>query len=322
MRDRENCTCRRAGSGVPATHLKKTTICVPTLLTVLFICATGIMITIAPRSQAATPQSPTVPQLKQSPAVFSRSRVTIPPVFRAVRGSPAERALRSPRSPPSGRSGARPLLLECPLGASPSVTRYPRFGDFHNPVWSDMLFGRFTTCIFCIQTSFTVRAVNSNSARSIVKESWRWRRDMAQGRTRPADAEVRPRTRPALFPAHPRADPTRDIPADRHSPVAPFLLLMPKETLRLPSPPASRSGPHAGCAGRASPRAQGARRRGGRCGEGAGSPRGAQPPRRGTRDRVRASNLRHGGQGDESDRRRIFRRGRLGESRRGRRGPK
>ena len=52
---------------VPATHLKKTTICVPTLLTVLFICATGIMITIAPRSQAATPQSPTVPQLKQSP---------------------------------------------------------------------------------------------------------------------------------------------------------------------------------------------------------------------------------------------------------------
>lgn len=63
-----------------------------------------------------------------------------------------------------------------------------------NPVWSDMLFGRFT--IFCIQTSFAVRAVNSNSARSIVKESWRWRRDMAQGRTRPADAEVRPERDP------------------------------------------------------------------------------------------------------------------------------
>ena len=115
---------------MPATHLKKTTICVPTLLTVLFICATGIMITIAPRSQAATPQSPTVPQLKTEPCCVLPFAGTIPPGFRAVRASPAERALRSPRSPPSGRSGARPRLLECPLGASPSVTRYPRFSNF------------------------------------------------------------------------------------------------------------------------------------------------------------------------------------------------
>lgn len=146
LRDRENCTCRRAGSGVPATHLKKTTICVPTLLTVLFICATGIMITIAPRSQAATPQSPTVPQLKTEPAplLCLPFAGTIPPGFRAVRASPAERALRSPRSHPSGRSGARPRLLECPLGASPSVTRYPPFSVISTPVWSDMLCGRFT----------------------------------------------------------------------------------------------------------------------------------------------------------------------------------
>ena len=131
---------------VPATHLKKTTICVPTLLTVLFICATGIMITIAPRSQAATPQSPTVPQLKTEPAplLCLPFAGTIPPGFRAVRASPAERALRSPRSHPSGRSGARPRLLECPLGASPSVTRYPPFSVISTPVWSDMLCGRFT----------------------------------------------------------------------------------------------------------------------------------------------------------------------------------
>lgn len=91
LRDRENCTCRRAGSGVPATHLKKTTICVPTLLTVLFICATGIMITIAPRSQAATPQSPTVPQLKTEPApcCACRSRER----FRQVSGLSAPRPL-------------------------------------------------------------------------------------------------------------------------------------------------------------------------------------------------------------------------------------
>ena len=130
---------------VPATHLKKTTICVPTLLTVLFICATGIMITIAPRSQAATPQSPTVPQLKTEPAplLCLPFAGTIPPGFRAVRASPAERALRSPRSHPSGRSGARPRLLECPLGASPSVARYPPFSVISNPGWSDMLCGRF-----------------------------------------------------------------------------------------------------------------------------------------------------------------------------------
>ena len=72
---------------VPATHLKKTTICVPTLLTVLFICATGIMITIAPRSQAATPQSPTVPQLKQSP----------PPAVLPVRGNDSARFPGCPR---------------------------------------------------------------------------------------------------------------------------------------------------------------------------------------------------------------------------------
>lgn len=68
---------------------------------------------------------------------------TIPPGFRAVRASPAERALRSPRSHPSGRSGARPRLLECPLGASPSVARYPPFSVISTPVWSDMLCGRF-----------------------------------------------------------------------------------------------------------------------------------------------------------------------------------
>ena len=309
---------------VPATHLKKTTICVPTLLTVLFICATGIMITIAPRSQAATPQSPTVPQLKQSPPLLCYPFAgTIPPGFRAVRASPAERALRSPRSPPSGRSGARPRLLECPLGASPSVTRYLPFSVLQVisiPVWSDMLCGRFI--FFCIQTSNVARAVNSDSAHPVVKESWRWRRDMAQGRTRPADAEVRPERDPRSPQRIPAPIPRAISPPTDTRPLLHFSLLMPKETLRLPSPPASRSAPHAGCAGRASPRSQGARRRGGRRGEGAGSPRGAQPPRRGTRDRVRASNLRHGGQGDESDRRRIFRRGRLGGSRRGGRGPR
>lgn len=143
---------------VPATHLKKTTICVPTLLTVLFICATGIMITIAPRSQAATPQSPTVPQLKTEPAplLCLPFAGTIPPGFRAVRASPAERALRSPRSHPSGRSGARPRLLECPLGASPSVTRYLPFSVLQVisiPVWSDMLCGRFIFFAFKRQTS-------------------------------------------------------------------------------------------------------------------------------------------------------------------------
>ena len=244
MRDRENCTCRRAGSGVPATHLKKTTICVPTLLTVLFICATGIMITIAPRSQAATPQSPTVPQLKTEPAplLCLPFAGTIPPGFRAVRASPAERALRSPRSHPSGRSGARPRLLECPLGASPSVTRYPPFSVISTPVWSDMLCGRFI--FLCIQTSRGSGQLQLCSVR---------RQRVAAVATRHGAGEDEAsrrrgasRTRPALSPAHPRADPKRDIPADRHSPVARFFTFDAKRdssltvTPRLPIRPPRR----------------------------------------------------------------------------------
>ena len=257
---------------VPATHLKKTTICVPTLLTVLFICATGIMITIAPRSQAATPQSPTVPQLKQSPAVFSRSRER----FRQVSGLSAPRPLNE-RFVRRGRllAAARERVLafsSAPSAASPSVTRYPRFSNF-NP----RLVGHAVRSVYSFLHS---NVVHRESGQLQLCSVHRQRVVAVATRHGPGEDEASrrrgaSRTRPALSPAHPRADPTRDIPADRHSPVAPFLLLMPKETLRLPSPPASRSGPHAGCAGRASPRAQGARRRGGRCGEGAGSPRGA-----------------------------------------------
>jgi hypothetical protein len=49
----------RVSARVPTTHLKNTVIFVSALLMVLFMFATGIMITIAPRLRAATPQSPT-----------------------------------------------------------------------------------------------------------------------------------------------------------------------------------------------------------------------------------------------------------------------
>lgn len=167
---------------------------------------------------------------------------TIPPGFRAVRASPAERALRSPRSHPSGRSGARPRLLECPLGASPSVARYPPFSVISNPVWSDMLCGRFI--FLCIQTSRGSGQLQLCSVR---------RQRVAAVATRhgPGEDEASrrrgaSRTRPALSPAHPRADPKRDIPADRHSPVARFFTFDAKRdssltvTPRLPIRPPRR----------------------------------------------------------------------------------
>lgn len=105
---------------VPATHLKKTTICVPTLLTVLFICATGIMITIAPRSQAATPQSPTVPQLKTEPApcCACRSRER----FRQVSGLSAPRPLNE-RFVRRGRTLAAARERVLAFSSAPSARR-------------------------------------------------------------------------------------------------------------------------------------------------------------------------------------------------------
>ena len=180
-----------------------------------------------------------------------------------------------------------------------------------------MLCGRF---IF-VHSNVARERSTPTLARFVVKESRRWRRDMAQGRTRPADAEVRPGRDPRSPQRIPAPIPSAISPPTDTRPLLDFSLLMQKRLFAYRRPPPSDPPPTQAAQG--APRhALKARDAAVVAAARARSPRGAQPPRRGTRDRVRASNLRHGGQGDESDRRRIFRRGRLGGSRRGGRGPR
>ena len=145
--------------------------------------------------------------LQSPPPAVARSRERFRQ-FRAVRASPLNERL-TPRSP-LGRS-ERPRLLDA-LGASPSVTPISRSCP-------SSFAGR--TC-WSVYFSPNVKRRASGQPALLIRRQ----RVVAVATRRGEDEASRrrgaSRTRPALSPAHPRADPTRDIPADRHSPVAPF----------------------------------------------------------------------------------------------------